>query len=143
MRQRAKRMAEMTRTKEAAVVEQREGAERDSESVVRGRPGRRTVEERQQAVLDLLTGKASVDQLARRLGVLPATVEGWRQDALAGVAEALRRGSGKTDRERELERTIEKLRHVVTETAIERELWKAAAEKERHGNPTGPGRSWP
>jgi transposase-like protein len=143
MRQRAKRMQEMTRTKEVAVVEQREDAERDSESVVRGRPGRRTVEERQQAVLDLLAGKASVDQLARRLGVLPATVEGWRQDALAGVAEALRRGSGKSDRERELERTIEKLRHVVTETAIERELWKAAAEKERHGNPTGPGRSWP
>jgi len=119
------------------------GEERDSESVVRGRPGRRTVEERQQAVLDLLAGKASADQIARRLGVLPTTVEGWRQDALAGVAEALRRGSGKTERERELERTIEKLRHVVTETAIEKELWKAAAEKERHGNPTGPGRSWP
>jgi len=133
----------MTRTKEAVVVEQREDAGRDSENVVRGRPGRRTVEERQQAVLDVLAGKASVDQVARRLGVLPTTVEGWRQDALAGVAEALRRGSGKTERERELERTIEKLRHVVTETAIERELWKAAAEKERHGNPTGPGRSWP
>jgi transposase-like protein len=106
-----------------------------------GRPGRRTVEERQQAVLDLLAGKASADQVARRLGVLPTTVEGWRQDALAGVAEALRRGSGKT--ERELERMIEKLRHVVTETTIEKELWKAAAEKERRGSPTGPGRSWP
>lgn len=117
--------------------------ERDSESVVRGRPGRRTVEERQQAVLDVLAGRASIDQVARRLGVLPGTVEGWRQDALAGVAEALRRGSGKSERERELEREIEKLRHVVTEAAIEKELWKAAAEKERRGNPTAPGRSWP
>lgn len=120
-----------------------ESEERDSESVVRGRPGRRTVEERQQAVLDVLAGRASIDQVARRLGVLASTVEGWRQDALAGVADALRRGSGKSERERELERTIEKLRHVVTETAIEKELWKAAAEKERRGNPTVPGRSWP
>ena len=142
MRKRAKQRLEVTAVKEAGMVAA-QGEERDSESVVRGRPGRRTVEERQRAVLDLLTGKASVDQVARRLGVLASTVEGWRQDALAGVTEALRRGSGKTERERELERTIAKLRHVVTETAIERELWKAAAEKERHGNPTGPGRSWP
>jgi transposase-like protein len=142
MSKRARRMAEVTTVQEAGAVAA-VGEERDTESVVRGRPGRRTVEERQEAVLDLLAGKASADQVARRLGVLPSTVEGWRQDALAGVAEALRRGSGKTERERELERTIEKLRHVVTETAIEKELWKAAAEKERRGNPTGPGRSWP
>jgi transposase-like protein len=144
MSKRPKRMHEVQRTKEeTAVGERREDRQPEGESVVRGRPGRRTVEERQQAVLDLFAGKASVDQLARRLGVLPATVEGWRQDALAGVAEALRRGSGKTDRERELERTVERLRHVVTETAIEKELWKAAAEKERQSRPTVPGRSWP
>jgi len=41
------------------------------------------------------------------------------------VAEALRRGTGKTERERELERMVETLRHVVTETAIEKELLKA------------------
>lgn len=135
-----KRMGERTKAmEEVAVVAE----ERDSESVVRGRPGWRTFEERQQAVLDVLAGKASVDQVARRLGVLATTVEGWRQDALAGAAEALRRGTGKTERERELERMVEKLRHVVTETAIEKKLWKAAAEKERQGRPTGPGRSWP
>ena len=98
---------------------------------------------RERDLTDLLAGKASVDQLARRHGVLPATVEGWRQDAIAGVAEALRRGTGKTERERELERAVEKLRHVVTETAIEKELLKAALEKERQSRPTGPGRSWP
>jgi hypothetical protein len=31
-----------------------------------GRPGRRSVEDRTQAVLELLAGKATVDQLARR-----------------------------------------------------------------------------
>ena len=101
MSKRPKRMHEVQGTKEeTAVVERQEEGQPEGESVVRGRPGRRTVEERQQAVLDLLAGKASVDQLARRLGVLPVTVEGWRQDALAGVADALRRGSGKTARER-------------------------------------------
>lgn len=43
---------------------------------VRGRPGRRTVEERPRAVLELLGGKATVGQVAMRFGVLPQTVEG-------------------------------------------------------------------
>ena len=60
----------------------------------RARPGRRTVEERQQAVLELFAGKATIDQIARRLGVHASTVETWRQDALGGVEQALRRGSG-------------------------------------------------
>ncbi len=44
----------------------------------RSRPGRRTNEERKAAVLELLGGKASVDLIAQRYGVLPETVEGWR-----------------------------------------------------------------
>ncbi len=66
-----------------------------SAEAVRGRPGRRTAEERRTAVLELLSGKATIDQLARRFGVLPSTIEGWRADALAGIAEALRRGPGR------------------------------------------------
>jgi transposase-like protein len=58
----------------------------------RGRPGRRSVQDRKDAVLQLLAGKATVDQLARQYGVRPETVEGWRADALAGVEEALRLG---------------------------------------------------
>jgi len=37
---------------------------------VRARRGRRTVEERQQAVLDLMAGKATVEQIAHPLGKL-------------------------------------------------------------------------
>jgi transposase-like protein len=99
------------------------------------------VEERQRAVLDVLGGKATVDQVARRLGVLPATVEGWRQDALGGIAEALRRGSGKTPREQALEREVEKLKRVVTTTAIEKCLFEQALELERQKRPTAPARS--
>jgi transposase-like protein len=130
-------------TKKEAVVEKTTVVVEPDGNVLRGRPGRRTVEERQQAVLDVLAGKASVDQVARRLGVLPATVEGWRQDALAGVAEAMRRGTAKSVRELALEREITQLRRVVTDTAIEKELLKQALEKERQGRPTGLGRSSP
>ena len=107
----------------------------------RVRPGRRTVEERQQAVLDLLGGKASVDQIARRLGVQSSTVEGWRDDAMGGIAEALRRGSGKTVRELELEREVRELREVVTESAIKSALLTRALDAERQGRPSGPARS--
>ena len=71
--------------------------------VQRGRPGRRTAEDRTTAVVELLSGKASVDTLARGFGVTPETIEKWREEALAGLAEAMRRGA-KSPRERELER---------------------------------------
>jgi transposase-like protein len=60
--------------------------------VTRGRPGKRSVEDKRQAVLDILSGKATVAQIAKRLCVLPETVEGWKQDALAGMQDALRQG---------------------------------------------------
>lgn len=58
------------------------------------------------AVLDLLSGKASVDQLARRFGVQPATVEKWREIALEGVAQSLRQGAGKSPKELALEKEL-------------------------------------
>jgi transposase-like protein len=111
------------------------------EPEVRARPGRRTAEERQQAVLDLFSGKATVDQIARRLGVHASTVEGWRQDAIEGMGEALRRGSGRTARELELEKEVRQLRHVVTQSAIKSALLEQALEIERQKRPTGPARS--
>ena len=82
----------------------REGAMVDGAQ--RGRPGRRSVAERQEAVMALMAGKATVDQLALRYGVKPATIEGWRQQALSGVEQALRQG-GRTPRELELELELE------------------------------------
>ncbi len=112
-----------------------------TDDVVRSRPGRRTVEERQRAVLDIMAGKATVDQVAKRLGVLPETVEGWRDEAVAGMAEALRRGSGKSARELELEKENRQLRDVVTKTAIQKALLEQALEIERTKRPTAPARS--
>lgn len=104
----------------------------------RGRPGRRSVEERQEAVLALMSGKASVDQLALRYGVRPATIEGWREQALVGVEAALRQG-GRTVRERELERENNLLKSALTRTTMQKELLENALEQ--FGGPRVPTRS--
>jgi transposase-like protein len=117
------------------------GAERSEAEplgdAVRGRPGRRSVDERTQAVLELLSGKASVDQIARRFGVRSATVEGWRDQALEGIGEAMRQGTGKSARELVLERDLSSLEKAFTHLAIKHELVERAL-KER---PSRPGRS--
>jgi transposase-like protein len=102
-----------------------------------GRPGRRSGEERTRAVLELLAGKASVDQLAHRFGVQAGTIERWREQALAGIAQALREGSAESARERALERQVADLEKTVTSLAIQRELLQRALST----RPTPPGRS--
>lgn len=92
---------------------------------VRGRPGRRTAEERKQAVLELFAGKATVDQLARRYGVYPSTVEGWRDEALQAVEGAFKRGK-KDKRDRAMERENRDLKAAVTELSIQNALLKQA-----------------
>ncbi len=104
--------------------------------VQRGRPGRRTAEDRTTAVVELLSGKASVDTLARGFGVTPETIEKWREEALAGLAEAMRRGA-KSPRERELERELASLQKAFTDLAVRHELVNRAL-KDR---PSKPGRS--
>lgn len=93
---------------------------------VRGRPGRRTVEERRRAVLELLGGKATVDQVAMRFGVLPQTVEGWRQDALSGIDAAMKQGSGKSARELALEAEVEVLRETALNATMQVTLLQKA-----------------
>lgn len=58
--------------------------------VRRGRPGRRSVDERTGAIVELLSGKATVDQVAFRFGVHPKTVEKWREVALEGIEQSMR-----------------------------------------------------
>ena len=93
---------------------------------VRGRPGRRSAEDRRRAVLELLGGKATVDQVAMRFGVLPQTVEGWREDALAGIDAALKQGTGKSARELELETENTVLRETALNAQIQVTLLQKA-----------------
>lgn len=104
--------------------------------VRRGRPGRRTAEERKAAVLDILAGKASVEQVAVRLGVNEQTVLGWRDDAIEAIATMFRH-DGKSAREAELERENKNLRTAITESAIEAALIKQALAS----RPSQPGKS--
>lgn len=104
---------------------------------VRTRPGRRSVEDRQAAVLELFAGKATVDQLARRFGVHPETIEQWRTEALGGIHEAFARGS-KSPKERELERENRQLRDAVTEGSIREAVLKRELEAARGARPTRP-----
>ncbi len=116
------------------------GAERSeaeaSAGEQRGRPGRRSVDERTEAVLQLLAGKATVDQLAFRFGVHASTIEKWREAAMEGVAQAMRQGGGKAPRELELEKKLKSLERAFTELAIKNELVERAL-KDR---PSRPGR---
>lgn len=106
----------------------------------RGRPGRRSGEERKVAVLELLSGKASVDQVATRFGVLPETVERWRSEAIKAVEAAMRRGA-KSPEERQLERENRELRQTLADVSIREALLRRALEEERKNRPTRPARS--
>lgn len=110
----------------------------NGEGATRGRPGRRSVAERTQAVLELLSGKASADQLAKRYGVLPTTVTGWRDEAIGGIEAALRQGDGGSPRERELEHRVVELEETLKEVSLKYALasrgveeWKSTARPTR------------
>jgi len=66
--------------------------------------------------------QATVDQVARRLGVRAETVVGWRDAALAGMEAALQRGDGPTTRERDLEKENDTLRDALTRSVMQVEL---------------------
>jgi transposase-like protein len=108
---------------------------------VRGRPGRRSAKERCDAVMAVIEGKATLEQVATQFGVHPNTVAGWRDDARAAIEQALRRGSAKTPNELDLEREVKDLRHALTEAVMEKTLLKRALDQERNGRPTPPTRS--
>jgi transposase-like protein len=117
------------------------GTERSEVEIVdgapRGRPGRRTGNERTRAVLELLSGKATVDQLALRFGVQADTIVRWRELAMESVAAGLRQGTARSAYEADLEKQLDNLKEAFTDLAIRHELVQKAL-KDR---PSGPGRS--
>jgi putative transposase len=91
-----------------------ERSEAEADTALRGRPGRRTAAERTEAVLALLSGKASVDQIALRFGVQASTVERWREQALEAIEGALRTGNVKSAQEQQLEKKLTTLEKAFT-----------------------------
>jgi transposase-like protein len=113
-------------------VEQHE--EVNPAEIRRGRPGRRSGHERADAVLQLLSGKASIDQIALRFGVQAQTVERWRELAMAGIEQSLRTGESGSPRERELARQLATLEKAFTHLAMKHELVERAL-RERPSRP--------
>lgn len=126
----------------AEAVAHSEAPRPEAPSVVRGRPGRRSAAEKRQAVLELLSGKASLDQVARQYGVSADTVAGWRERALQGIQEALAQGDQGSARERELAKENQQLREALSQVTVERALaLKAVEEWKRSSRPSRPARS--
>ncbi len=61
------------------------GGEAPAGASPRGRPQRPSVDAKERAIFELLEGKATVEQISRRLAVTLETVEGWLAEARAGV----------------------------------------------------------
>ena len=93
-------------------------------------------------MLELLSGKASLDQVARQYGVSADTVAGWRERALQGIQEALAQGDQGSARERELAKENQQLREALSQVTVERALaLKAVEEWKRSSRPSRPARS--
>ena len=107
----------------------------------RGRPGRRSVKDRTEAVLVLLSGKRSVDALAKQFGVSAATIESWRAAAMAGIEASMRRGNEPSQHERALERENASLREALTDTSIQLALIKQAIKNRETQRPSQPPKS--
>jgi transposase-like protein len=122
----------------SAVLEAAESAG----EVTRGRPGRRSASERREAVMALLSGKATADALAKQYGVHVDTVLGWRDAAVAAIDQAMVVGGGPSPREKELEQQNVELRSALAQAMVERTIaMKGVEEWKRASRPSRPARS--
>lgn len=110
--------------------------------VRRGRPGRRSAAERREAVMALLSGKATADSLAKQYGVHVDTVLGWRDAAVAAIDQAMVLGAGPSPREKDLEQQNAELRSALAQAMVERSIaMKGVEEWKRASRPSRPARS--
>ncbi len=79
-------------------------------------------------MLDILKGKASVEQVARRLGVTTDTVERWQETAVAGVEAALTL-DGPSPRERALDRRVKELEEQLADVSVKYALAQRGVEQ--------------
>jgi transposase len=87
--------------------------------------------------MDLLSGKATVDQLASRFGVHPEVIEKWRALAMDAVAAVMRQGTGRSSRESDLAKKLKSLERAFADLAIRHEVVQRTLDE----RPTRPGKS--
>ena len=138
----AKQQSTMVKPVDNRVAAEVDKAAESAGEVTRGRPGRRSATERREAVMALLSGKSSADQLARQYGVHADTVLGWRDAAVSAIEEAMVTGGGESSRERALEREVTQLRSALAQATLERAIAMQGVEEwKRASRPSRPARS--
>jgi transposase-like protein len=138
----AKQQSTMVKPVDNKVAAEVDKAAESAGGVTRGRPGRRSATERREAVMALLSGKSSADQLARQYGVHADTVLGWRDAAVSAIEEAMVTGGGESSRERALEREVTQLRSALAQATLERSIAMQGVEEwKRASRPSRPARS--
>jgi transposase-like protein len=138
----AKQQGTMVKPVDNKVAAEVDKAAESAGEVTRGRPGRRSATERREAVMALLSGKSSADQLARQYGVHADTVLGWRDAAVSAIEEAMVTGGGESSRERALEREVTQLRSALAQATLERAIAMQGVEEwKRASRPSRPARS--
>jgi transposase-like protein len=138
----AKQQSTMVKPVDNKVAAEVDKAAKSAGGVTRGRPGRRSATERREAVMALLSGKSSADQLARQYGVHADTVLGWRDAAVSAIEEAMVTGGGESSRERALEREVTQLRSALAQATLERSIAMQGVEEwKRASRPSRPARS--
>ncbi|MCC7069811.1 MAG: hypothetical protein IT383_00720 [Deltaproteobacteria bacterium] len=89
----------------------------------------------------VIAGKSSIDQVAKQYGVLPSTVEGWRDAAVLAIEQAMAMGNS-TPKERELEAKVEELEVALKRISIQHALAMNGVEEwKKTARPTRPARS--
>jgi transposase-like protein len=138
----AKQQSTMVKPVDNKVAAEVGKAAESAGELIRGRPGRRSAAERREAVMALLSGKSSADQLARQYGVHADTVLGWRDAAVSAIEEAMVTGGGESSRERALEREVTQLRSALAQATLERSIAMQGVEEwKRASRPSRPARS--
>lgn len=89
-------------------------------------------------MLALLSGKKSVDALAKQFRVSVATIESGRAAAMAGIEASMRRGNEPSQHERALERENASLKEALTDTSIQLALIKQAIRNREAQRPSQP-----
>lgn len=94
-----------------------------------GRRSPFTKTQKRDAVLAVLSGKQTVSEVCRELGISASTFVRWREQALAGLEDALADKDDRTGREAELERKLAEAERTLGRLALENDLLGKASRR--------------
>jgi transposase-like protein len=94
-----------------------------------GRRSQFTAAQKRQAVLSVLTKKRTVSETCRELGITGQTFARWREQALAGMEDALSDKADRSAREAVLEKKLAEAERTLGQLALENELLGKASRR--------------